>query len=247
MEKRRKIIMLPTKKTVESGDLCLLSNGNLTIAQNVAILTEGSKSATPQYLYLLSNDKIEKDDWVVCGKHVGQVSKIRGNGYLDIDDWLTIEGGGAPLIDHCKKVIASNNPMLTMCSGCRRAKNSDTIYTCSCGAMTLPKFSKDFINDYAERNGSIEGVVVEYEDFEECHNYDGEHLGKDCSCRGGDFRHPLKLNDDNTVILSIPKKKTYTREEVIQLFEDYNDYLYAHQEVELPENYLDNWVDKNLK
>jgi hypothetical protein len=109
----------------------------------------------------------------------------------------------------------------------------------------LPKIPQSFIEEYCKQGG-IDKVLVEYMDIEMCFNYDGTHFGKDCSCKGGDFRYLPKLNPDNTIIIH-PIGDKYTeeqRKDIIQLIKSafYNGIGHAKGS----KMDIDKWIEENL-
>jgi hypothetical protein len=58
------------------------------------------------------------------------------------------------------------------------------------GENTLEEIHPDTLQEIADKGGKCE-IEVRFA-YVECHNYDGKHLGKDCSCKCGDFRDVYK-------------------------------------------------------
>lgn len=77
--------------------------------------------------------------------------------------------------------------------------NAKKIYACSKKLENLPKISKKIldkkiIKKYGKIEYNTEYIVKLDLEFQyiECHNYNGKHLNKDCSCKSGNFKNIYK-------------------------------------------------------
>jgi len=172
MEREIEIFMLPTEK--ENGAICHYGiSGKIKEAKNKTI------GGINMHLYFVTNEGGKQGDWCI-ELHNGKWYARQMNMNWEEND------------PECKRIVASTDKDLfkydsEVIKGSRRF---------------IPKIPQSFVREYAKVDGNIDKANVEYEIYEECHNYDGKHLGKDCSCKGGDFRRPIKVTDDNEVIIS---------------------------------------------
>ena len=185
------------------------------------------------HLYLITDDEIKEGDWYYYPK---------SNEGRKIKKHLGIK----PLLDSerlAKKVIASTDPELGLeiIYSEKEDTNDPLQYDKEIKGNVLPQIPESFIKAYVEAGG-INSALVEYEDLEECHNYNGEHIGKDCSCKGGDFRNKLKLTDNNEVVVHLPEveEKMYSRDEVEELI------LKAFKSNRNSITRQEDWIEENL-
>jgi hypothetical protein len=147
-KKRMKVHMVHTKKESYIG-VCIKKMRDRAIGDvqhfNSPMLMS-LEYWQPHHLYYTSDDEIKEGDWVL-GKH-GPTK-----------NWNAIEG----FTSQYRKIEVSTDPKLTdKCDGCKRAKDSDTIYTCSCGVSRVAQPTQAFIEAYCKQGG-IDRVLVEYE------------------------------------------------------------------------------------
>jgi len=181
MKKKCNVVMLSTNKKTK---LFLRVDKPSLLLYNVSV-GQSKTSMTHQgyYLYITSDDEIKEGDWFI-------------NHYNDVV-FATKEIVNDLTINH-KKIIASTDPELILCSGCRRSKHIEgAIYTCSCKALCIPQIPLSFIKEYVKT--PVDKVMVEF-------NEEGiVKIG-----RGG----------ERTIIISPLEEKMYSREEVITLIDD---------------------------
>ena len=112
--------------------------------------------------------------------------------------------------------------------------------------LNIPSISEDITTAYAA--SPFDKVMVEYEDYEECHNYNGKHLNKDCSCKGGDFRRPVKLCNDRTLlsVSLVEEEKMIPMSEVNKLVHRAIKHARLPMKM-LTEEQIDLWIKANVK
>ena len=185
MEREIEIVMLPTEG--ENGAICHYGiSGKIKEAKNK---TPGGIN---MHLYFVTNEGGKEGDWCI-ELHEGKWYARRMNMNWEEND------------PECKRIVATTD------SEVRKIEYEDVYdggglklatIPKNRNAKILPKIPMSFVSEYAKADGKIDNANVEYEDYEECHNYGGKHLGKDCSCKGGDFRRVIKVTDDNEVIIT---------------------------------------------
>ena len=142
--KECKLLLLPEKE----GVLCKNHNNNrLWEAQYGGI--ENYTNASINHLYVLSNDKIEKDDWIID-------SSSKGYHYEQVKDLSVLSKNTSSY----KKIIATTNEFLY------RYENINEKLTRNDSEKTsirrLPKIPRSFIKHYILEKGNIEELHVEY-------------------------------------------------------------------------------------
>lgn len=164
-------------------------------------------------LYILSNDEIKEGDWVI-----DTVGRVKQATKLDEN------------YNGYRKIIATTNSDLkinTDYKGRLETKQDKIVYT-----ESLPQIPLDFIKHYiSEYNKGMILKEVEVEYLEEEHN---NSLGK---------WNTIKINQDNTINISIVENKLYTRNEVEQLIRTFD--MQLGRDVETVK--FDNWIKENLK
>lgn len=194
MNKSYKVIILPTEKT-EAGTIRMREG---KIFYNSSYLTQDYLqyiSSTSYHLYIISDNKIQEDDWFIYNKTIVQAK-------MDLYS------------DNKYKIIATTdkslktNELLSSGQPCPLGLSNDTGET----YKSLPQIPQSFIKQYVESNGKIDEVLVEFErvkyfDNEEAHCEDGYYNKKV-------YSHTitqLKLQNNE---VTIHQAKTYTREEI---------------------------------
>jgi len=102
-------------------------------------------------------------------------------------------------------------------------------------------FIEHFVAEYNKGN-IITDVMVEYENIDM--DFDPTEQN------GIKWQTILKINSDNTINISIPKD-SWSRDEVKQLFDKWNDIVYkgyyvAKKDLETVLDYSDKWIEENL-
>jgi hypothetical protein len=199
MYKQHELVMLPTKeKHINS----IVIDSFRTIKPNMFLVTSTEcyrhEDYNAYHLYILSDDKIEIDDWVVCSDHnnsyriIGKVSHVGSQ--LNFKNTIQINGNKDLHIDrhvltYCKKIIATTDTAI---------KFPERFPS----FVTLPQIPKYFIEYFIiHYNGGniITKVDVEY--------WDGTHENE--------YDNSIKINSDNTININIKLvKNEYLRAEV---------------------------------
>jgi hypothetical protein len=147
----------------------------------------------PQHLYFLSDDEIQKDDWVVYRKN-GLVELLKSE--LIYQGGIVINNGHEiAWISNSKKVIATTNDSI----GYTDLRISPVNNFCD-----YPKPSQAFIEHYVEQykmRNIIKWVNVEYEKYYGPSNFSHDN-----------YFLP-KVNSDNTINIS-PTKESWSKEEL---------------------------------
>jgi len=215
MKKLHKIVMLATDKAENS---IVLSKNKLWYFKGY--FTQEYLNAQDKksfHLYILSDDKIEEGDWFL--QKAGRQFPIKWDGKTKLNF-------------HCKKIIATTDKSLIIKHNCDCL--ATTFEGCSQCIERISQLSQQFIDYYIteyNKGNIITEVEVEYEQIEDVlfKVYEQE---------------PIKLfiNKDNTINISIPSNKMYSREEVEKLIIKFGDsYSYASNKI----GYL-KWCDENL-
>ena len=190
------------------------------------------------HLYITTDEEIKEGDFVFINGEVMKFIKMIGDNVLFHRIILT-NLSGKEFSGHLSmiqgKVIATTDPKLNQCEGCRRAKHSDSIYTCSCISTSLPQIHQSFIEGYCKAGG-IDKVLVEME-------YTGK--GKWITGEWTKIYKP-KLNPDNTIIIhSVEEKYTKEqREDIIQLIKSAFYKGMVHERGSKID--IDKWIEENL-
>jgi hypothetical protein len=226
MEKKRcKVVMLPTDKT--DGTLWKTTIGQLI---HTHLSGEYKEKYQPFNLYIISDDKIEEDDWVIETSNNNALEQFA-------DYSLNQKSMG------CKKIIATTDSELIMtCRGCS-IDNIEGIPLhqsgCKESAIILPQISQSFIKEYC-RKGGIDEVDVKYEKY-----HDGNFINDGKTREFTALLRP-KVNSDNTINIH-PIKDTYTRDEVEQLcVSAYEDGFYEGTKKDSPCKDPIFWLKENL-
>lgn len=194
IKKECQIVIIPTnEKEITKGQLVLNKESNSLYIANKNILKEDwNRLCTPhliqpQHLYLISDDEIKKNDYVLIQLSEINIIEIRKVKNCDNENFI-FDNDNQIYKGYCKKVIAS----------------TDT-------SLGLPQLPKKVIDAYAlsYNTGSItlDKVMVEYE-------LNGPYMGHfentDCS------DYTLKINESNEILISLIKN-AWNKQEVIEL------------------------------
>lgn len=237
MLKKCKVVMLPTSQKASVGnivkvdnDIPDMCNGNLFDKGDLLVLTQLQKGLnrqqegfTTQHLYILSEDEIKEEDWFV---------KIRGfNGkpslYKEKEAaFLNSEWLNSPDVNDCFKVIASTDQ-----------------------SLELPEPSQAFINKYVDlynKGQQIKEVNVEYEVYHGMQTSIAEVASFNSSSKWNGELLDNKLKVSNNTITIRKIKDSYTREEVVKLFDKLNNDLQTEYNVDCPYSVIEHWLKKNF-
>lgn len=204
MKKKHKLIMLATNVIKDSNWKGLVLNANYK--NKPAFLQFGFNFtddfySTAQHLYILSDDELKKGDWVydVITKKIYQIT-----------DKYTIDYSNLHFPKSWNKIIATTNSDLKV----KYPEIREDSY------LPLPQiplnFIKHFISEY-NAGRVITEVEVEYTEINVINGYLGEKKLK------------LKINQDNTINISIVEEKLYTRSEVEKQVWDFGCLLWENE------------------
>ena len=225
MEKKRcKVVMLPTDKT--DGTLWKTTIGQLI---HTHLSGEYKEKYQPFNLYIISDDKIEEDDWVIETSNNNALEQFA-------DYSLNQKSMG------CKKIIATTEselkiPYMTSYGKQREVNGVDQV-------KRLFQIPQSFIEEYC-RKGGIDEVDVEYEKY-----HDGNFINDGKTHAFTALLRPEVSNDN--IINIHPIKDTYTRDEVIQKLHDIvNDSHCKPERIIKPNSnkcaeFVLNWIKEKL-
>ena len=239
MEKKRcKVVMLPTDKT--DGTLWKTTIGQLI---HTHLSGEYKEKYQPFNLYIISDDKIEEDDWVIETSNNNALEQFA-------DYSLNQKSMG------CKKIIATTDSELKL------SYDGKTPISKDWNGKQLPQIPQAFIEEYCLKGG-IDEVDVEYEVTPSLKIGDNYNIGGEVrkvtdvwlgtndawyvsTPNNHAWSCPIelnpKVNSDNTInIHSI--KDTYTRDEVINKLKEY--WNKTHGEGANNQRLID-WIKENL-
>lgn len=238
MLKKQKVVLLPTNEKAEN---CLwMGTAKDSILLNKLSIGfpygKETHSLKPYYLYVLSDDKIEKNDWFCYWDDFEKhwfIFQCKSN----IKDYC-IKTVGNHGIDcrqeYCKKIIATTDSLNT----------SDKVFH-DTFKQILPKPSQSFINKYIEKYNKgeqINEVMVEYIDNGEegwmGDNYNGEPFWNE--------RIELKVNSKDNTITIKAVKESWNRAEVKDLIYSFRNSILIEVSKGQVSNFTDNWIEQNL-
>lgn len=202
MKKLHKIVML----NCNNSDKCIITYKDKILIQAKA----GNKDAfkyeiiengniQPIELYILSDGEIEEGDWYLVFDIHGKCELPKKADYNKTNEFSL-----KPYSDYCKKIIAITDKSL------RYKSNTDrtTKLPLDFNVPQIPKqFIDYYINEYNKGN-IITEVEIDYKNNNSDYG-DVGYLGKK--------QFTLLINKDNTINISVPSNKMYSREEVIKL------------------------------
>jgi len=218
MEKKHRIVMLPTEKT---NSICFrnylfFNKDNITTYSNVEF----------KELYILFDEEIKENDWFI---HNNQLYKAE-----EIGDYIKTLNKSIELPkEDCKKIIATTDKSLHfVCDHCNTLKTNHERYCSHCGKFgtieielfQIPQsFIEYFVSEYNKGN-VITDVMVEYY---ESHIKELEDL--------------LKINSDNTININLVKNSVQIGEELYSIMQQYYKYC-VWKEYITPMK----WIEENL-
>ncbi len=228
MLKKQKVVLLPTNEKAEN---CLwMGTAKDSILLNKLSIGfpygKETHSLKPYYLYVLSDDKIEQNDWVFDS---------RDNTIYQIK--LSLDGANVIF-----KVIATTDSSLQIKKESRKIGHLTfhNVYVDG-----LPKPSQSFINKYIEKYNKgeqINEVMVEYIDNGEegwmGDDYNGEPFWNE--------RIELKVNSKDNTITIKPTKEAWNRAEVKDLIYSFRNSILIEVSKGQVSNFTDNWIEQNL-
>lgn len=216
--KQHPIVMLPTnEKSIivkNTMSIHIQSESNLYLRQEAETTNPKNTSTINQHLYILSDDEIKEDDWIITDNIIGQVIGCIDDNLHEVDlGWSTSQTR-----TDCKKIIATTDTSLMLHDNSKNNKCFGTQLSGKCPHV-LPQipisFIKYFIKQYNSRpfaQDVITNVNVEYES-----NY-------------------KTVNPDNTINIK-PIKDSYSRDEVIKIVRKFfNEALIPGQDKWIEQN-----------
>lgn len=204
--------MLPTNKKAKIG----LRNGYIIYRNDVPFTSYGN--ANPQYLYIISDEKIKKGDWYIH----------KQNGNLRV---LQHNTNNLPM--DAKKIIAATDVSLNQINKSAFDRTKDKVFL-----QPTKEFIQNYVDEYNKGN-IITNVMVECEEYA-VGNYgmslDGEPT----------IVERIKINPDNTIIIKRLKDK-FTFEEVELILsqficEECPEYSFKGN----GGTYIHKWIEENL-
>lgn len=212
MYEKCKVVMLPTSEAKTSHIGYDLSGKLLTYYPGKARYLD-----SPQYLYIVSNDKIQPNDWCLLFDSLGHIfSSIPGQYKPRL---------GHVLNDGLRKIIASTDPKLEL------PRPSDAFIKKYCEAQGID----EVLVEYEE----VTHIISPYGDSHE-HNAALAAL-KPSNIIGSEIK--LKVAKDNTITIK-PVKNSWTRDEMETLLHQmYSD---CTTEETYDGSHFDYWIKKNL-
>lgn len=225
-------------------------------------ISQNDGDKEPQHLYIVSDEDSNEGDWIIDTRllQFGKIERVLKT--RRAENAITTEKGKVLYADQFKKIIASTDPQLTLCT------NSDHEEICTCSK--LPQISQAFITLYIEEYNAgrkIEKVEVEYTRFVKGY-FDGPNASHSCSenytsqgkkfyqCCGNiyweDDMRDLKIsefsfvntNKNNTINIK-SLKDSWTREEVERI--SYEAYKVGIQQGIGPSpKPFTEWIKENL-
>lgn len=218
-----KVVMLATKQ----GRLVKNKNGIL-LADVELVHKSGLNS--PQHLYILSDEEIEEEDIILMPCAIGRVKEIRyedGNKRRSLicEDLISL----SLRYGQKENQLQTNSFLVTDCTKIIATTNI---------SLGLPQPSQSFIKKYVEEYNK--GLVIENVLVERWADYiDREY----------DTIGELAIDKDNTITIK-KIKDSYSREEVINIFNKYNEELldatvdFSYMKLKI---WKENWIKQNLK
>lgn len=200
-------VILPTEK---KSKLYKLSNSNeLVFSANL------KKSPANLHLYFLSNEKIEKEDWILCSASTAPTQALKGENYAGNKEW--------------KKIIATTDKLdITKCLYC-----DGICEVCYNNRTEICRPSNEFLRAYANASGKIDEVLIEITTpclrrddgcpfylqdnglFQASDEHGTETLGLSEAKEG--FEYQLKVAPDNTVTIRECKEAKEGRDKLYKL------------------------------
>ena len=194
----------------------------------------------PQHLYFTTDEEIKEGDWFICTPTTKAAPSLHkcGNPTGSVKYVDTTAGFGL-FKNLCRKIVATTNPEL-----CLKLKDSfpnkeaAVIYW---NIPPIPKIDIPFVEAYIKvyNEGSpITEVLIEqekvYQQYEEPKGVFNKNPDK----------LVLKLKSNGSVIVHPVTKKTYTRQEVIQILCTLKSYLVPPETIVFRDD-LRKWLDNN--
>jgi len=225
MKTTHKIVMLPTEK----ADSKMMSNMIMKYKSKLYLYHDSKyeyDKALPFYLYILSDEEIKEGDWYVW---LGNKQICQAIGYRETDmDGLNAHVKANDVV----KIIATTDKSLKMIN----AGKDIPLHKVSINYVPqIPEsFLPIFVKAYNEANiGGVSTTSLEVE----------------LECKGT-MDWGIKTTESNEVIISLPKAKMYSREEVKSLMRDamvqMSDWKNKGHTTKSLNPLMDKWIEENL-
>jgi hypothetical protein len=230
MKKKANVVMLPSKEKAVINLNLYRDENKLQHSDEIEKYSTNpvelilDRGYVPQHLYLITDGDIEEGDWVYHTElnFIAQVKDLdRENDYSKY--WnLAREGhaDGSYAEVKFKLVRISTDNKLIYVGG----------NTLPFGDTAIAKFSEGFIRRYVKAGG-IDEVNVDFNHFQDLDTKEEVWA--------------LNLREDRTAIIT-EIKTSYTREEVVKLFNGFYNYSMDEHDGFLREYAIDEWIEKNL-
>lgn len=177
---------------------------------------------TFHHLYILSDEEIKERDWCL---HIPTNTLYQCKNVVH-DNKVKEETG------NCKKIIATTDKSLLVIG----SKNTELLsYTNKDGNFCLARPSNEFLQAYCKANGKIDEVLVEYELYSVTTTLNYKNVV--------DKKYSLKISPDNTITIKKVEEKMYSKEEIIELI---NNYRNLAKNSNLSIEMLNKWIEGNL-
>jgi len=201
---------------------------------------------TPFHLYITVSQEVE--------------SIKDGDWFIAIDDSIQFKRPKQNSLPNDRKIIATTDKKLILKGECDCM--ATTYEGCSQCLEQLPQIPQSFIKEYCEQSGIDKVLVKCYFKGERCALCGFTRESNECINRkecpknyfGGELK--IKLNQDNTIIISPINEKMYSRSEVVELIKkhadfiddtiDYDGILNSTTAIALPEWDDNTWIKENL-
>jgi len=228
MKQKKKIIMLPSEGLGRiykdpHGHLYEVDGKDEIYGDREHEVLKDLHSATPQHLYILSDEEIKVGDWHVSDNHVVlQANKL-------LMGLVYAEGDHGRQTRHCKKIIATTDAELHY--------NKIVEEDMHMYKESLPQIPQHIIEAYVKK--PFDEVEVEYER----QTNKGEWKDVLLPSEWGDSNPTRpKLNKDGTLAVSLVEEKMYSREEVGRKIKEFvMEYAYEWNADDIEE-----WIKDNL-
>lgn len=244
--KEHDLVMLPANQKSSRMALMIVTETSLSSKKwqkswlqsdaNNKLLTH-SQYHRGQHLYILSDEEIKKGDWCIMTNDFGDKYIVLVTILKTSDDYIEVRliinnQKNCCSKDKLKKIIATTDVSLNY-----------NIH----GQSTITKIPQSLIDYFVEEHNKgniITKVMLEYEPKRQKLTTGELVIGS-----SADYNLQLKINPDNTINIQAPKD-SWTRDEVIELFEKYQ-YDYAQWVLKMEDDINgkpipSEWIKENI-
>lgn len=248
MYKNQPLVMLPTNK----AEGALIINGKMQNYRADSLYTQEylkSCNAKSYHLYILSDDEIKADDWVLINNlHIRKCEQLEPSK----PELIVVSTNNGILRNHCKKIIATTNTSIKVKSNKNLLKEYITIDE-NLNGVSLPQIPTSFIQYFIEhynKGNIITKVNVEYEaDMSNTPYTSNKHNNALKALKeSANVGCKLKINSDNTINIKIIKDSyTHTLKELNNILTKYAAYINNDADIDESEILtVDKWIEQNL-